>query len=398
MAKKKARADGRYARQIYLGKDANGKRQYKTVYGSSSKELNAKYDEARALYNRGIDLTLQNDTFETWKDQYLSIKKATVSVRYYQDIESKCRHLAPLNSMAITKIKATQIQHILLDLSTREPHPLGKKTLGDVLLNAHNIFQLAINNRVMDFNPCAAVVLPRCNPPKKRLAITEDQRRWIEETEHPAQLPAMVMLYSGVRRGELIALTWSDVDLKEKTIRVNKSAEFINGMPHIKNMTKTQAGMRLINIPDRLVQYLARQQHTSLQLCPNSTGGIYSESAWRRMWESYMNVLNEKYGDFSAVVLAKKKDGNLKSRFAPGGLPTVIDTFTPHQLRHTFATMLYLSGVDVLTAKELLGHADIKTTLNIYTHLDSVYKKKTIGKLDDYLDQKKDKKSATGTD
>lgn len=398
MAKKKARADGRYARQIYLGKDAAGKRQYKTIYGNSPKELNEKYDEARALFNKGIDLTLQNDTFEGWKDQYLAIKKASVSTRYYQDIKSKCKHLAPLDGMAITKIKAAQIQKLLLDLATREERPLGRKTLGDVLLNAYNIFQLAINNRVMDFNPCGAVVLPRCAAPKKRLAITDDQRRWIEETEHPAQLPAMVMLYSGVRRGELIALTWSDVNLKDKTISVNKSAEFINGAARIKNMTKTQAGMRLIDIPDRLADYLARQPRTSLQLCPNSTGGIYSESAWRRMWESYMNVLNEKYGDFSTVVLAKKKDGTLKSRFAPGGLPTVIEIFTPHQLRHTFATMLYLSGVDVLTAKEELGHADIKTTLNIYTHLDSVYKRKTIGKLDDYLAQANQKKSASAAD
>lgn len=385
MAKKKARADGRYAKQIYLGKDANGKRQYKTVYGNSPKELKTKYDEARALFNRGIDLTLQNDTFESWKDQYLAIKKASVSARYYQDIESKCKHLAPLNNMAIIKIKAVQIQQLLLDLAGREKKPLGRKTLGDILLNANNIFQLAINNRVMDFNPCAAVVIPHCAAPQKRQAITEEQRRWIEETDHPARLPAMVMLYSGVRRGELIALTWSDVDLKEKTIRVNKSAEFINGMPHVKNMTKTQAGMRLINIPDLLVTFLARQPHKSLYLCPDSSGGVYSEAAWRRMWESYMSVLNEKYGDFSAAIKAKKKDGTLKSRFAPGGLPTVIETFTPHQLRHTYASMLYQSGVDVLTAKELLGHADIKTTLNIYTHLDSVYKKKTISKLNDFL-------------
>ena len=56
---------------------------------------------------------------------------------------------------------------------------------------------------------------------------------------------------------------------------------------------------------------------------------------------------------------------------------------------HTFATMLYLSGVDIMTAKEQLGHADIQTTLNIYTHLDSEYKEKKIQKLDEFLNEEK---------
>ena len=63
----------------------------------------------------------------------------------------------------------------------------------------------------------------------------------------------------------------------------------------------------------------------------------------------------------------------------------VIDTFTPHCLRHTYATMLYDAGVDVLTAKEFLGHSDIKTTLSIYTHLSAEKSKTDIGKLNQYL-------------
>ena len=110
-----------------------------------------------------------------------------------------------------------------------------------------------------------------------------------------------------------------------------------------------------------------------------------TEGAWRRMWESYMNLLNERYGNFGIDHTTLKKNGERKSRFAPGGLPTRIDTFTPHQLRHTYASMLYKAGVDVLTAKDQLGHSDIKTTLNIYTHLDSIYKLHSMAKLDDYL-------------
>ena len=62
-----------------------------------------------------------------------------------------------------------------------------------------------------------------------------------------------------------------------------------------------------------------------------------------------------------------------------------IPAFSAHWLRHTYATMLYLAGVDIMTAKEQLGHADIKTTLAIYTHLDQQYKRKSMTKLDAYL-------------
>jgi len=97
------------------------------------------------------------------------------------------------------------------------------------------------------------------------------------------------------------------------------------------------------------------------------------------MWESYLADLNIKYGDFSPF------EKRPTSKFDPKGVPFVIPRITPHWLRHTFATMLYFAGVDVLTAKEQLGHADIQTTLRIYTHLDQQRKEKSMNKLNDYL-------------
>ena len=111
----------------------------------------------------------------------------------------------------------------------------------------------------------------------------------------------------------------------------------------------------------------------------NAQGKMHTESSWVRMWESYLSELNIRYGDFSQYL---KKP---KSKFDPGGVPFVIPRITPHWLRHTYATMLYFAGVDVLTAKEQLGHADAHTTLQIYTHLDKIHKRKAMSKLDEYL-------------
>jgi integrase len=94
------------------------------------------------------------------------------------------------------------------------------------------------------------------------------------------------------------------------------------------------------------------------------------------MWQSYMGELNRVHG-----VAPRGK----RSKFDPAGTPITIDVFTPHQLRHTYATMLYSAGVDVLTAREQIGHADVQTTLGIYTHLSREHKQKNMAKLDDFL-------------
>ncbi len=74
-----------------------------------------------------------------------------------------------------------------------------------------------------------------------------------------------------------------------------------------------------------------------------------------------------------------------ESKKRPGGLPMRIEPFTPHQLRHTFCTLMYFAGVDVLTARDQMGHKDISVTLGIYTSLDKKFKKKKINRLDSYL-------------
>ncbi len=105
-----------------------------------------------------------------------------------------------------------------------------------------------------------------------------------------------------------------------------------------------------------------------------------SEVSWRRLWDSYLTDLNLKYGNFNTQLT-----GMPKSKFQPQGVPFIIPRFTAHWLRHTYATMLYFAEVDVLTAKEQLGHSDVQTTLNIYTHLDGKHKRKSMDKLNSYI-------------
>ena len=92
------------------------------------------------------------------------------------------------------------------------------------------------------------MVIPKNAPQSHRRALTEEEQGWILNTPHKMQLAAVIMMYTGLRRGELLALTWPDINLADRTVTVNKSVEFHDGVPHVKASTKTNAGMRVISI------------------------------------------------------------------------------------------------------------------------------------------------------
>ena len=249
------------------------------------------------------------------------------------------------------------------------------------------IFRVAIQSRAIEYNPAEYIVIPQYAPSEERRAITDTEREWIENTPHRAQTAAMIMLYAGLRRGEVAALTWNDIDFSAGTIRVNKSVTYKGDNPRSLKAPKTEAGERVVPMPRKLIDYLSTVSRTSLLVVTSARGSQMTESAWKRLWESYMKVLNETYANPEGA-----------SRFSPkkGGLPMMIQTFTPHCLRHTYCTMLYEAGVDVLVAKELMGHSDVKTTLGIYTHLSRKHARTNAALLDVYLDGTADDDTSDG--
>lgn len=385
--KNKARDDGRLQSKVYIG-TKNGKKQYKYVYATNAKELEQKVQELKTKLNKGLDLTADRDTFGYWGEKWLKLKKIEVSAGRYVTYCARYKNLEPLYSMNISKIKATDIQDIIIDCATepseRTGKPYAKKTLIEIRNTASQIIKLAIQNRVLDYDCAEAVKIPKSAESSTRRALTEEEQSWINDTPHRAQTAAMIMMYAGLRRGELLALTWQDINLEEGTISVTKSVELIKGLPHIKPGGKTDAATRTVYIPRKLISYLQGTPHDPLGLvCLTVKGTPMTDTAWRRLWDSYLADLNIKYGDWSGCI---QTGGKRPAKHSPMEKPFLIPRITPHWLRHTFITMLYMAGVDVLTAKEQAGHADISTTMSIYTHLDEKYKRKSISKLDEYLE------------
>ncbi len=382
----KKRPDGRYKSKVHI---SGGK--YKYVYAYSQRELDEKVTEVRLQLKKGIDIASERDSFEEWSEKWLKLKKVEVSNGRYSAYKGLVKKLERVKHIPISKIRTSDIQDIIIDMYNSK---YAGKTMKDAKNTANQIFKLAVDNRIIDYNPATAVKIPAHSPEEKRRALTPEEQSWITApTEHRAKRAAMIMMYAGLRRGELIPLLWTDMDLKAKTITINKSVEIINGKSIVKEQTKTKAGMRTIYIPQKLVDYLTSEdRENNMLVCPAASGNMMSGSAYKRLWDSYLTELNYKFGKFDNILVPDKLNPNLlvkyekpDSIFNPHKVPFVIPRITAHWLRHTFITFMYMAGVDIITAKEQAGHADIKTTMEIYTHLDSIHKAKQIDKLDEYL-------------
>lgn len=388
MAKSKytRRDDGRIETVVYIGRDDAGRRKYKHFYGATVKEASAKADEFRAKIGKGIDMDTIGDTVGVWTNRWLMATKGTVSGKTYAAYAGFVKYIdSSIGSMPMDKVHPYDIQQLLVELSVRNPHtgkPSSKKLLGDVRAVARRVFSYAIGNRVLEHNPADYTTVPKAEPAHQRRALSAEERGWIETTPHRMQLPAMILLYTGLRRGELLPLVRSDFDLNTCTLRISKFVEMVGGHPQIKRYGKSHYAARVVQFPQRLADYL-RPILAALDplelVCPMSPGRMFTDSGWRSAWESYLSVLNYENGIF----IQKPS-----SRFDPKGVPMVIEPFTAHCLRHTFATMMFEAGVDVLTARDQLGHSDVKTTLGIYTHLQSEKRDKSMGKLDAFLQTK----------
>ena len=376
------RADGNYCRSIVVGRKPDGKPIRKYIYARTVKELEAKAAEYERQLQHGTLSSDEKLTFgelaRVWLDDY----KPTISLntrKKYTTLLSK--HLLPeLELMRLKDLKPHHLQSIINRLAS---DGYAEATLKEVKGTAVQILDIALDNDVIARNTFAKVTIPHIEAEERR-ALTNEERALIERTyqEHRIGIPAMIMLYCGLRRGELIALQWGDIDLKGQRITINKAAYFDGNKTLIKP-PKTKAGNRAVPIPATLIEPLhnARRAASSVMVCPAVDGSIMSQIGFKRAWESYMHFLNLAAG--GSDKRRGKNDANGKLTW----IQTVIaiDNITPHMLRHTYASMLYDAGVDVKSAQRFMGHANIEITLRVYTHLSQQKEEQAIEAINNHF-------------
>ena len=339
----KQRADGRY-RCKYDG-------QY--FYGKTQSEAFDEREKYKQLKQAGLRAEASGVTLRQYAAKWIAIHKAGVTEKSYNSYALQLEKLiASIGNQRMQDITATDVKqayNTVSDLSASAIHIFAVTIRG--------MFRSAVADRVITHDPSAGIKPPSGDSGSHR-AITKEERDLIHATPHRMRSAVMVMLYAGLRRGEVMAIDIDrDVDITDKTISVREAVRYDNNQPTIAD-PKTEAGARTIPLLDVLVPELSGKHGL---LSPSAAGKHMSSIAFRRAWDSYLTALSVKANGYTRRWRPKDDNGD--------PLPFRDVSIQPHDLRHSYCTMLYDAGVDLKTAMKWMGHADQTMTMRIYTHL-----------------------------
>ena len=253
MAKYKKREDGRYQKSVIVGKKPDGKYIKKSVYGKTQKELEANINALTNEINSGVAVWQHDITFaqlaQIWMEQYHPTETEKWKYREHQVIN---RHLLPtLGGMYAREVKQVYLQSVISCLA-KNGYATG--TMKKIKQTAVRIMQVAVESDLIVKNPFSGIKVPYVEPEARR-ALTEKEIQLITENWRGARMgpAAMIMLYAGLRIGEVLALEWADIDFDERTITVSKSRTVLKNKAFVKD-PKTKAGTRVVPIPEILYE------------------------------------------------------------------------------------------------------------------------------------------------
>ncbi len=369
------RPDGRWQGSITIGRDDRGRLIRKYFYGKTRKEtsekLNRVIEELRD--NRFINKS-DNPTVEQWCHEWLwSYKRNSVKQKTFDQYETILRtHIIPdIGDIRLADLKTMHIQRII---NKMYDSGLSHRTIEVMKIVMHAALKQAQRNKLVGENVCENVVLPRKQPKRIRVLNEDEQTKLIAALkDNYIGRGLLFALYTGMRRGEVLALKWSDYDKNEKTISITKALSRVrtynkNGNKTMLTVTtpKTDTSIRTVPLIDKAVELLAEH---------------------KRKQERYMELVGDYYTDNDLIFSSSRGDyldpGNFNRKLNKTVKKIGIPRISPHVLRHSFATRGLEAEVSLKAMQELLGHSSITVTGDIYTHILKEQKRKEISKLND---------------
>ncbi|GAB3339697.1 site-specific integrase [Micromonospora halotolerans] len=386
-------SDGRWVGQAYV-LITDGSRKRKFVYGATWEEAHAKLTELKSRSQRGIPVSDRAwklaDYLPYWLAAYVTDLKPTTARGY----ESAVRlHLIP--ALGTKRLDGLQVQHVkaFMDDFRRKclccTNGLDKIRPADrrccsvgrccqsypsarqiqfVHAVLRNALQHAMREELVSRNVAKLVRVPS---PRYKVGkgLSVDQVRKILAASAGHRLHALYVVAAtmGLRRGELVGLRWSDVDLDEGTLRVQQTVQRVAGQLHVLD-AKTEDSEAVLPLPE--VTWLALLEHQERQQA--------ERAALAEVWEDHGLVFPSERG-------TPLEPTNLSRSFArlreTAGLPGV----RLHDLRHTVVSLLMELGVPPHVVQAIARHADVKITLKVYAHANLDAMRQALGKLDGRL-------------
>lgn len=369
----KPRKDGRYLVR-YKGK---------TFYGYTQKEAIAKREEYKRQEILGlVGGEKKNPLFRDYAEQWLDVYKRNVSTsgkRMYSAFTKKA--IEQLGDKRLQMITRSDIAAAYNAIAGASGSSCRKYTM---VINS--IMEAAYADGLISRNPCKGVKRPK--GPEGTHRCLEDWKKALVlqalDTDHRFALAAVTMLYTGMRRGEVLALNIDeDVDFRDNIIHVRRAVQFDRNEPRL-TTTKTEAGVRDIPLLPQLRTVLEGRH--GLILPGGRQDGYVSSTVLQELIDSYNTLLSR----LANGGIQRRWWGRTrahKALIAAGGkLPEYREvSIRAHDFRHTYCTMLYEAGIDLKTAQRWMGHADEKMILRVYAHLTDRQEQRSAEKLRAYL-------------
>jgi integrase len=311
-------------------------------------------------------------TFAEFAIKWLVEKKATVGKTTYESYYHTTRRdlLPVLGDYPLAQIKPAHLQTLLNDLEERG---LSPRTPQKCHLVAHQILKSAVESGLLENNAADLVKAPRYRPPEMQTWTLEQARRFLQAVEGDRYEALYLLVVSaGLRRSEVLGLKWEDVDLTHRQLRVRRGLVRVRGEGKVVTDTKTHRARSIALSDEVLAALKARKQQQEIERI--KAGEKWTESG--HVFTSHLGTSVE--------------PRNLNRFFAAKLKRLDIPKIHLHELRHTCATILLSEGVHPKVVQELLGHSNISTTLNIYSHVIHGMHEETMQRMGKLLSPRKE--------
>ena len=338
--------------------NADGTKHRRMLYSTkSSRDLEDKVNELKKEIESGGASKAGNISFYEYALEWAEESKKSKSANT-QEMYSGCiqRYFVSLQSVLLQDVSHRHFQ-TLINANMDKPRTcqIIKITFKQVIKQAirdHYLPKGALEDITEDIS------LPKYSKREKR-PLTEEEKKAIKMVKLDPKKNAFlkILFYTGMRRGEALALTKSDFDFKKKTVSITKVVQFLSSGSEIKYSPKSDNGFREIPLSDALIQEIKPYVNKSKEyLFTTQKGELMTETAYRRMWESIITSLNIALGYNPNA----KKDRGEK----------LIQDLTAHIFRHNFCTELCYQIPAISTKKiaQILGDSE-RMVLDVYSHI-----------------------------
>ncbi|WP_231437925.1 site-specific integrase [Enterococcus gallinarum] len=366
-----------YMFKAYLGIDpVTGKKKYTTKRGFKSQR------EAKKAYNRLMVQVEENDVvtnsqrlFSELADEWFEQYKNTVRESTYvaQRLAYK-KHIFPLfGNLKISKISIPYCQK-----QVNYWYSYYKKYSNLIGLTS-SIFKYALSLRLIRNNPMDAVIRPKH---KKQIDEERYSAPYYEKEELLAFLEIAknypdpiypifrILAFTGLRKGELLALRWKDIDFDKGTLSVKQTLATCDKWEIKFQVPKTEKSLRTISIDSETLQVIKRWQ--------------------LKQKENFLKIGIKPTKDGEQLLFVSEENKPLYLDYVNHNLKIIIKEnnlkyITPHGFRHTHCSLLFESGASLKEVQVRLGHTDIKTTMDIYTHVTKRQTEETANRFADFM-------------